>query len=190
MHCLLVHHVGSEPHRLSAERSRVDEASRRAQLRVLHVVVKELEAVHRAELDLCWQRVTPIRLSRVESSTQIPYRGAKCQRRPRLDIVLRSEVDRPRALNRCANAAALTRAIHAQLNQLVVESCCQTLRNGSGVGRGKHHIAWENHADHLAQVVGDLLLANVQDVDGDRCRSPRANWRDESERVTDSGNCR
>ena len=60
MHLALVHDICPEAHRFPAEGARVDEACRRAELGVLHVMVDELEPVHGAELELRRQRIAPI----------------------------------------------------------------------------------------------------------------------------------
>ena len=122
VHLVLIHQVGPEANRLPAERACIDEAARRAELGVLHVAVDELEPVHRADLELGRQRIAPIGFSRIQLSAEIPYRDAEGQRRAGFERELGSEIDRPRALDLRANAAALARTIDAQLNELVVEA--------------------------------------------------------------------
>ena len=87
---------------------------------------------------------------------------------PACDRELRSEIHRPRALDLRANGAALARTVDAQLNQLVVEARRQTLRDCSRIRCGEHHIARQNHAYDSAYRIGDLLLADVEDVDRER----------------------
>src|SRR5712671_6300572 len=94
VHLPLVRHVRAEAHRVPSERSRVDEATRGAKLRVLYVVIDEFEPVHRAELDLRGQWIALVGFSGVDLSPQIPDGCAERKRRAELDVVLGAKIDR------------------------------------------------------------------------------------------------
>src|SRR6478672_9171397 len=121
MDFVLVHQIRPKARGLSAEGSRIYEASRRPKFGVLHVVVDELESVHRADLDLRRERIALIRFPRIELAAEIPYRDAKCERPSGFERELRPEIHGAGALDFRADAGALPRAIDAQLDQLVVD---------------------------------------------------------------------
>src|SRR5438552_3221371 len=160
----LIHDVGSEAYRLPAERPRVDVAARRAKLGILHVVVDEFEPVHRAHLDLRWKRITLIRFSRIESSSEIPYRGAEGERRPNHNLILRAEIHCPRALYLGTDTAALPRAVDAKLHDFIVKARAEPLRHVPRVCAGEHDVPGQNDTDDLVELVGHLLLADVENV--------------------------
>src|SRR5205085_7127757 len=122
VHFALVGDVGAEAHRFPAERTRIDVARGRAQLRVFHVVVDEFQSIEYAELDLRRKRISLVGLARVESAAEISYRNAERERRTHLCLVLGAKVYRARAFYLGTHAAALPRAVNAQLYDFVVDS--------------------------------------------------------------------
>src|SRR2546423_4738322 len=186
MHLTLVHDVGAQPHRLAAESARIQVAAGDAQLGVLHVMVDEFESIRRAGLHLRRQRISLVRLAGVEFSTKIPHGESKSERRADGGLRLRAQIHRARALDFRTHAGALARAIHPELYQLVIHAGRQPLAEAERVRAGEDNVAWENLTNNVAEIVGHLLLSDVQDVDRESSRSERA-WQDEGERVTHTG---
>ena len=104
----------------------------------------------------------------IEPPAQVPEGNTKAEWGSSGQAILCSEVDRARALHRRSYCGALTRAIHAQLNDLVAESGVESLRDRDRVGGSEYDVARKNDSDHLPQIICDLLLTEVEHADGKR----------------------
>ena len=162
--------------RVASELARVDEAPRCAELGVLHVMVEELEAIHGADIDLGRERIALIRLPRVQPAAEVSDRGAEAERCTGRQVILRAEIQRARALDLRADAAALTRAVDAKLYDLVVEAGVKALGDRRGVRTSEDDIAGKDEPDDLVELVLHLLLTDVQDVEGERDGTRAMHW--------------
>ena len=73
------------------------------------------------------------------------------------------------------------------MNDLVIQAGGQSPGKVQRIGSREHDITRQNHAHHVAELVGDLLVADVQNVERDRQRPERMRRQDEAERVADAG---
>src|SRR4029078_13478166 len=187
VHLALIHHVRAKPKRLSAEITRVDVACRRAQLRVLHVMIEKFQTVDRSKLQLGRERTAWVGFAGVETPAKIADGKTESEWRSDFGQPLRAQVYSAGALDFGADAAAFAGAIHPQLNDLVIQSGCQLPRHAQRIGAGEDDVARQDDADDVSENIGDLLLPDVEDVERERRRPEAMQRQHEAECVTDSG---
>src|SRR5437667_55563 len=86
------------------------------------------------------------------------------------------------------DTAALPRTVDAKLHHLVIKARAKSPCHVRCVCAREYDVSRQNYSDDVAEFVGHLLLANVQDVERDRRRPIRTRRQDESKSISNSSN--